>query len=135
MLAAGAALFATVDEAAVAALAEAMAARPAKHEHAGVVYRCGDGYGYTAPQRGGRIGFRLAVDLPKGARLAALYHTHPVAFMDWQFSEHDTEVAAKMLVPSFVGVVRYGRVIALDPGAFTVGVPTEGRRVTEEEKR
>jgi len=126
------ALFASVDGAALTAVKEALAHhRSAEQEYAGAIFRCDDQYGYTTPRTSGRHDrVRVQITLPKGSKLAAIYHTHPGAAHEARFfSEGDTESAAQLRVPSYLGVVRTGDIRLLVPGTFRPGFVTLGQTI------
>lgn len=115
---------AALDRAALRALEQAMAHRGARREYAGVIYRTAAGYAHTPPRRADREGgfelrLRPGVDLPRGAEVVALYHTHPRAAgrRADAHSPHDVEVARELGLVSYLGVVASGAVRAYDPAA------------------
>ncbi len=78
------------------------------HEWAGVLLQTPSGYTYTAPERGTHEHFRLVLQIPRGDKIVALYHTHDSAEADPsttdRFSEADISVAFALHVPSFIWV-------------------------------
>lgn len=107
----------TIDAAAAAGLALASGSGQEDHEYAGVVYRRLDGsYCYSVPvSNGSDENFRIQVQLPKGSKLAGLYHTHPIFPESDQFSESDINVAKAMHLPSFIKIIATGEIKLFDP--------------------
>lgn len=117
----------TVEDAARAALTEAMPLSDYdRTEYAGVVLKCGDTYRYTKPDSiGESAAFRVRVTMPKGCELAGIYHTHPKASTDDKFfSPLDVNIANRLGVPSFLGIVRTGELRVYRPRTSN----TAGRR-------
>lgn len=125
--------FVSAEAAAVAGVKEALAQpRADEREFAGAVYRCGDRFGFTKPRTSGQgESVRIEVRLPPGAKLAAIFHTHPGMVSEARFfSEGDTETAARLGVPSYMGIVRSGAVKVLRPGSFRRGYIVAGEPVS-----
>jgi proteasome lid subunit RPN8/RPN11 len=108
--------FETADAAAEAALAIAM---EKKHnvEWGGFVLQLKDGrYAYTeAVTCGQRETCAYEGQLLPGARLAAIYHTHPEHEADEYFSEADIATAIRHAVKSYIGVVAGRHMRVFDP--------------------
>lgn len=109
----------TLDDAAKAALAEAVPLS-AEHEYGGALYVKSDGcHGFTAPATSGsKYNVELHLTLPVGGHLAGIYHTHPGLPHQTpeKFSYNDVHVHVELDVPSYIGVVRTGDVYVLDAG-------------------
>lgn len=99
-------LFASPDAAAIAALEHVPA--NARTEYAGVIVKTADGYTFTIPHNTrGTDEFSLTIALPKGSRLAGIYHNHPCHRQQRKAdnakpSKADIAQAAALAVPSFI---------------------------------
>lgn len=109
-------VFATVDEAALAALAIALGRKPTV-EWGGVISQLRDGgYVYSDPVTSGRrelCAYRS--ETPAESRLAAIYHTHPQHEADDYFSAADIANATRLGVKSYIGVVSGRHIRMFDP--------------------
>lgn len=109
--------YATMDEAAVAALRAAMPLSE-RFENGGFILLRDGAYYYSDPvsnRRTGHIAFRAAV--PAGASMAAVYHTHPDdGDASKLFSGDDVREAKALGVPSYIGVMADGTVRRYEPG-------------------
>ena len=98
--------FVTLDEAATAALAEALS-RGEVYEWGGALFECGDKFFATEPvsaKRSAHVRFRIAK--AAGCRLAGIYHTHPHGDAADRFSSGDVAVVQKLRVDSYIGVAQ-----------------------------
>lgn len=91
------------------------------HEYAGAILQTPTGsYTATAPVRGDEDNFRLAVKIPAGDKLAAIYHTHPrchSAPIDSWFSPGDVQVAHNLGLASFIWTGQDGHYRVYVPGS------------------
>lgn len=111
--------FDTIDEAANASLKAAMLLPMAKrYEGAGIILQCGEVYTYAKPQSiHEEYGFELTITPPKGAKLAAIYHTHPGnrgSDRADEFSKEDIAMQKFLRVPSYLYIVRINEVRVLE---------------------
>jgi hypothetical protein len=98
--------FATIDDAALAALRSAMIHTDC-HEYAGAIIERNGSYSFTQPAASHNDTFELRIRLDQGAHLAAIYHTHPrcrVGEESEYFSPDDVATAKQLRVPSYIGV-------------------------------
>ena len=112
-------VFATDDEAALAALALALEMKSTV-EWGGFVFQLRDGgYVYSEPVTSARretLGYRG--EAPAGARLVGIYHTHPQHEADDYFSTRDIATAAQMGVKTYIGVVSGRHIRMFDPATM-----------------
>ncbi|MDX6769877.1 MAG: DUF4329 domain-containing protein [Elusimicrobiota bacterium] len=108
--------FIAVEDAAVAGLREAMPLSRS-YEYGGAVLSSEGRYYFTEPvtnRRTANIDFSVAV--PRGYRLAAIYHTHPDEGDQTDlFSPNDVRQAKALEVVSYIGVMRDRTVRVFDP--------------------
>jgi hypothetical protein len=98
--------YATVDEAARAALAVALPLSQ-EVEHGGAIWRINNQFCFSAPVRGSEDMVRYRIVVSAAMSLAAIYHTHPVSapmHKRRRFSDADIAVAVRLRVPSYLGV-------------------------------
>ena len=116
VLAPDAAAYASVDDAAHAALLVAMPVSQS-HEHGGVVLESEGVYYFTTPVTNGRTGeIAFAVLLPSTHRIAGIYHTHPDENEDSvKFSANDVAQAKARGARSYIGVMRDRSIRVFDP--------------------
>jgi proteasome lid subunit RPN8/RPN11 len=109
-------VFATDDEAALAALASALERKPTV-EWGGFVFQLrAGGYVFSEPVTSERrevCGYRG--EAPAGSRLVAIYHTHPQHEADDYFSTRDIATASRMGVKTYIGVVSGRHIRMFDP--------------------
>lgn len=112
-----AACHASVDEAAVQALAVAMAL-PAGIEHGGAIYERGEGcFVFSTPVTNGKpLHVQFRVQTSATQKLAGIYHTHPDHGQPDTFSGDDVLQARVSKVPSFIGVHGPNHIRKLRPG-------------------
>jgi len=112
-------VFATSDQAALAALSIALEKKPTI-EWGGVVFQLKDGgYVYSQPVTGGeRETCAYRVETPRGARLVGIYHTHPQHEADDYFSAADIKAATRLGIKSYIGVVSGRHVRVFDPASM-----------------
>jgi proteasome lid subunit RPN8/RPN11 len=105
----------TLHEAARAALTAALPLST-QFEYGGALYVLDGCHGYTAPQTSGsEYHVDLRVNLPAGAALAGIYHTHPgLQEQGRLFSPADVHTHDSLLVPSFIAFAATGELFALD---------------------
>jgi hypothetical protein len=112
-------VFATDDEAAVAALAIALEMKPTV-EWGGFVFQLRDGgYVFSEPVTSERrevCGYRG--EAPAGSRLVGIYHTHPQHEADDFFSTRDVATAARIGVKTYIGVVSGRHIRMFDPASM-----------------
>jgi len=112
-------VFATDDEAAVAALAIALEMKPTV-EWGGFVFQLRDGgYVFSEPVTSERrevCGYRGAA--PAGSRLVGIYHTHPQHEADDFFSTRDIATAERIGVKTYLGVVSGRHIRMFDPASM-----------------
>ncbi|MBI3564842.1 MAG: hypothetical protein HY079_06575 [Elusimicrobia bacterium] len=98
--------YASAEQAAVAGLRIAMA-RSGRYENGGAVVAKDGSFYRTEPVSNGDEGhIRFAVEVPAGARLVAIFHTHPDAGPQTRlFSQDDVAEAAKLGLTSYIGVM------------------------------
>lgn len=76
-------------------------------EYGGVVYTYDDTHFYYSPPKSdfeiASVSIRFK-DVPEGARLAGIYHTHPCNFgyMTWTFSHQDVSLMVRSGVPIYL---------------------------------
>lgn len=108
--------YASADQAAVAALRIAMPLSR-DYENGGAIIERDGAFYYSDPVSNGdtgHIAFKAA--LPKGSRLAAIYHTHPSSEENSRmFSWDDVAEAKKLNLNSYIGVVGDGTIRFFDP--------------------
>jgi proteasome lid subunit RPN8/RPN11 len=105
-------LHASAEEAAMQALAPVLGA-DADYESGGYVVAVDQGYRATravTQRRRDRVDYCIV--LPRRATLAGIYHSHVGTP---RLSGADIDNARRAGVPSFVGSVRYGSIVAYDP--------------------
>lgn len=107
--------FTSLESAAIAGLTSAN-----KHfgvEYGGVVYKIGDKYYFTNPiTQNDNQQVQFAVRLHHGAKIVALFHTHPSAQDSDEFSAMDIKVANALNVPSYIAVQESGEILVYKPG-------------------
>lgn len=112
--------FESVDEAALAALREALPLSK-RWEYAGCIYRLDGEYHYTEPATSkDRYSYDLVFRYPAAAEVVAFYHTHPPAMFDEVFSPYDIAAATESGLPSYLGVVDSGELKVFRPGETPV---------------
>lgn len=118
-LAPDARVHATVDEAARAALLQAMPLSRT-HEYGGVILESRGLYYFTAPVSNGRTGeIAFTAVVPPAYRIAAIYHTHPDESEDTlKFSPNDVAQAKSLGARSYIGVMRDGSIRVFDPATM-----------------
>ena len=116
VLAPDAAAYASVDDAAHAALLVAMPLSRS-HEHGGVVLESEGVFYFTVPVTNGRTGeIAFTVLLPSTHRIAGIYHTHPDVNEDTvKFSANDVAQAKARGARSYIGVRRDRSIRVYDP--------------------
>jgi len=121
--------YATLDDAAVAALRLAMSVTPA-YEWGGALFRCGQDYFPSLPVTSGdseHVSFRIAQ--PSGCEVAGIYHTHPGDSEHAnRFSADDVRTARRLKIPSYIGILRNGRVRVFDGAAGRASVSSQYSR-------
>lgn len=119
VLAPDAPAYASVDDAARAALLKAMPLSRS-HEHGGVILESEGRYYFTEPVTNGRTGeIRFAAMVPSTHRIAAVYHTHPDEGEDTlKFSANDVAQARSLGARSYIGVLRDRSIRVFDPGTM-----------------
>lgn len=86
-------------------------------EYGGVVYQIGSSFYTSEPatlNEAEQVSFRIR--LHKGAKLVALYHTHPGAGDPSAFSECDIKMAELLNVPSYIIVQQTKQMEVFIPG-------------------
>ncbi len=104
----------TLDEAAKAALAEAMPLST-EFEYGGAIIVRDGCHTFTPPKTSGLIGdVAVRVAFSTSYTLAGIYHTHPAnSPLDHVFSPADVRTQRALQVPSYIGVVSTGMVKVL----------------------
>lgn len=122
VVAADAVCHASVDEAAIQALAQAMALS-SSIEHGGAIYQRGEGcFVFSTPVTNGKpMHVQFRVRTSRMLQLAGLYHTHPDNGRPDVFSGNDVLQARVSKVPSFIGVHGFNHVRKLRPGFADYG--------------
>ncbi len=88
-------------------------------ESAGVIYQNADGkYAGSIPvSQNLRDAFALRAQIPKGFKMAGIYHTHPSDDQDSQyFSPKDVQIAEQLKIPSYVLFQHDGSIRSYTPG-------------------
>lgn len=117
----------TPKEAVIAALKEAIP-KSSQFEHAGALYEKDGKFFFTEPKSNGENdSVKVKVRFPKGAKLVALYHTHPDGRRSEVFSPNDIAIATQLDIPYFMGHVN-GTVRVFKPGVSEV-TKMRGRRL------
>ena len=115
------------DEAAIAALSEALPLS-VQFEYAGVIYEQDGRFHFTEPKSSGEVhDIEVHVQYPSGAKLVGLYHTHPDtktltqsgADFGW-FSPYDIAVAEQLGLPSYMAYCATGDVRKFVPGETSI---------------
>ena len=84
-------------------------------EHAGCVFELAGKYYYSEPvSQGSYDDFQIKCLPPKGARLQAIYHTHP-AGSDVGFSTSDIRIAKELKVNNYVACGDSGKILRFRP--------------------
>ena len=109
--------YADAEQAAVAGLRLAMA-RGGVYEFGGAVVEKDGAFYRTEPVSSGEEGhIRFAVDVPAGARLVAIFHTHPDDGPQTRlFSWDDVNEAKKLGLTSYIGVMNDHVIRRFTPG-------------------
>jgi proteasome lid subunit RPN8/RPN11 len=86
-----------------------------RYEHGGFFVEQNGRFRASEPvtQRSGKD-VSYCIVLPRGAKLAGLYHTHVASS---ELSVSDRRNAERMAVPSYIGTIRDGSVLVYDAGA------------------
>lgn len=128
--------FDSPDDAAQAALKEAMR-RSKRFEHAGAIYEQDGRFFFTDPEESGsRNEVGVSVRYPEGARLAALYHTHPRDSRRSRgtpsdtFSAADVQIADKLGLPYYLGAVEGSEMRVFKPGQSKTRTQRDGSRIS-----
>jgi hypothetical protein len=109
----------TVEGAAAGAL-RLSRSKSASIEYGGCLFRSTDSgepaFFFTEPATNGSTDdFSISCDLPAGAKLVGLYHTHPRG-SETGISSNDIEVAKKLNVVSFVAFIDEQKIMSFTPG-------------------
>lgn len=97
--------FATMNDAAVAALTRSVAISQ-KVEEGGGIYELNGKFYYTMPEtKHSDNELDLILAFPQDAKLVGLFHTHPPSENNAFFSVGDVDVAMHLKVASYIGVV------------------------------
>lgn len=112
--------FNTMDQAAITALQSSLKISSSVEE-AGALYVLNGKYYYTSPASNAfEEHFAIQIAFPKGAKLVALYHTHPnnkqTSSLVDLFSPGDVQISDQLQVISYIGVVIKSHVIKYIPG-------------------
>jgi hypothetical protein len=113
----------TLDKAAIQALRSAIKVSTVVEE-AGALYTLGGKFYYTsAASNSDEAHFAIRIGFPQGAKLVALYHTHPNHENNDMFSPNDVNIANQMHVISYVGVLTQStsHIIKYIPGVSKMG--------------
>lgn len=108
--------FSTPDEAAIYALRQ-VPAITRLHERGGVVFAWQGHYWFTSPA-GGNNGYSpgdLHFLIPRGAKIVALYHTHPVGPLSTMLSPEDVQLANDKNWVSYVGMFQSNAIVRYVP--------------------
>ncbi len=113
--------YATVDDAAHAALLKAMPLS-GSHEYGGAVMESEGVFYFTEPVTNGRTGeIAFAVQRPSTHRIVGIYHTHPdESEHTLKFSPNDVRQAKALAVRSYIGVMRDRSIRVYDPATMRV---------------
>lgn len=108
--------YTSMDDAATSGVKVAMSHIGAS-EFGGAVYSLNSKFFYTLPvSQKSETGVDYRIQMPAGAKLVAIYHTHTDANgMDDQLSKSDVNTAKSMNMVMYVGVVRTNTVMQYDP--------------------
>lgn len=111
----------SVDDAAHAALLEAMPLSR-RYEYGGAVMESEGLYYFTAPVTSGRTGeIAFSVLRPSTHRIVGIYHTHPdESEHTLKFSPNDVRQAKALGVRSYIGVMRDRSIRVYDPASMRV---------------
>jgi hypothetical protein len=107
-------------------------------ERAGAIILSPDGYHATVPTVGREDDFTLRIQLHRGEKLAALYHTHTACGAEGTaasaglFSAPDVATAQQLHVPSYIGVAVSHEVRKYDPATMPtqINVGSRGARAS-----
>lgn len=103
----------------VIAVLIALMAQGGCDERAGAVIQNAAGeYRATDPIKGIDDSFGIRVRMSKGEHIVAIYHTHPgctYADTSARFSPQDVDTAARLNVPSYIGVLADKTIRVYDP--------------------
>lgn len=116
-------------EAAVLSQLKPLLASHPELEAGGEVVELKGRYYASLPESGTANSVCIQIVVPHGARIVAIYHTHPGAEpIDAVFSEVDIGTAEALHIPSYIGVTEQGIVIRWRPGDDTYET-VSGQRV------
>lgn len=90
-----------------------------RREYAGAIIEHRGRFFYTEPvSNGWREETDIDVEVPAGARVVALFHTHVSSAMAEYFSAADIAAARRLGVKSYIGIAPSGRIRVFDPATM-----------------